>query len=324
VTDPEVRALTQQAKQISEIGGRDKGEKMYPLLQRALEIDPDYVPALEWMGSANFDRHAAGFISDEEFERLNEQIKQRILELEPGNVTLIMVSAFEAARANELEQAAELFERALSEDATNSNVVNIAGLFALHIGTFDTAIRILKHATAIDPLCYQCLYLLSRAHMYAGNFDAAEKARERYMAIGSGGNYHLGLMKLFQGNAVGALAVYEGHSDLLQSAAGRAMAHHDLGETESAESALTELLSVESGQKDILLAEAYAWMGRKNAAFEWLQLVTEQDLIRARVSVFVPVFRNLHDDPRWDEWRESIGMSAERLDAIEFNPELPE
>ena len=82
------------------------------------------------------------------------------------------------------------------------------------------------------------------------------------------------------------------------------MAHHDLGETESAESALTELLSVESEQKDILLAEAYAWMGRKNAAFEWLQLVTEQDLIRARVSVFVPVFRNLHDDPRWDEWRE--------------------
>jgi hypothetical protein len=44
----------------------------------------------------------------------------------------------------------------------------------------------------------------------------------------------------------------------------------------------------------------------------------------ARYSVFVPVFRNLHDDPRWDEWRASIEMSAARLDAIGFDPDLPE
>ena len=325
VTDPEVLALTQQAKQISEIGGRDKGNKMFPLLQRALEIDPDYVPALEWMGSANFDRHAAGFISDEENERLNEQIKQRILELDPGNVTLIMVSAFNAHRSNQLEEAADLFERAIAKDSSNSNVVRVAGSFALAIGDLDTAIRILRHSTAIDPLCYQCLYYLSMAYMYAGEFDAAEKTRERYLAIGSGGRYYLGLIKLLQGDVAGALAVYEAFpEDQAQGSAGRAMAYHDLGEMENAESALTELLAIEGMQKEIRIAEAYAWMGQKDAAFEWLQLVTEQEPAMAHYSVFVPVFRNLHDDPRWDEWRESIGMSAERLDAIEFNPELPE
>jgi hypothetical protein len=36
------------------------------------------------------------------------------------------------------------------------------------------------------------------------------------------------------------------------------------------------------------------------------------------------MYRNLYDDPRWEEFRESIGMSQERLDAIEFNPQLPE
>ena len=235
-----------------------------------------------------------------------------------------MVSAFQADMANDLEQAAELFERALSKDASNSNVVRIAGSFALNIGKFDTAVRILRHSTAIDPLCYRCLYLLSRAHMFAGNLDAAEKARERFMAIGSGGGYHLGLMKLLQGDAVGALAVFEAFSeDEAQDMAGRAMAHHDLGETEKAEAALTELLSAQTRQKT-LIAEAYAWMGRKDAAFESLQLLTEQDLTQVRFSVFIPVFRNLHDDRRWDEWRESIGMSAKRLDAIEFNPNLPE
>ncbi len=324
VTDPEVRALTQQAKQIYEIGGRDRGERMHPLLQRALEIDPDYVPALEWMGSANHHRHGVGDISSEEFERLSDQILQRILELDPGNATVIMVSAFQADMANDLEQAAELFERALSKDVSNSNVVRVAGLFALNIGDFDTAIRILKHSTAIDPLCYQCLYLLSRAHMYAGNLIAAENARERWMAISSrGGGYHLGLMKLLQGDAVGALAVYQPHTDLAQSAAGRAMAHHDLGDTEKAEAALAELLSAQTRQKT-LIAETYAWMGQKDAAFESLRSLVEQDVAQVRFSLFIPVFRNLHDDPRWDELRESIGMSAERLDAIEFNPDLPE
>ena len=145
------------------------------------------------------------------------------------------------------------------------------------------------------------------------------------MAIGTGGGYHMGLIRLLQGDAAGALTVYaafpEGEA---QGLAGRAMAHHDLGDIESAESALTELLSVEDEQKNGLLASTYAWLGRKDAAFEWLQLVTETSLTWARVSVFVPFYGNLHDDPRWNEWRDSIGMSAERLDAVEFNPDLPE
>lgn len=324
VTDPEVIALTQQAKQISEIGGRDKGERMRPLLQRALEIDPDYVPALEWLGSAEFDSHAAGFVSDEEFERRGDQIIQRILTLDPNNATITMLDAFYANREdNDLERAAELFERALSHDATNSNVVNVAGLFAIEIGKFDTAIRILNHATAIDPLCYQCLLQLSRAHMHAGNFAAAEASRRRFMAIGSGGAYELGLMKLLQGDAAAALAIYQQHDSRSWSAAGRAMAHHDLGENESAEAALAEILATESPWPGTV-SSTYAWMGRKDAAFEWLRLFAEQELTWARFSVFKPEYRNLHDDPRWDEWRESIGRSAERLDAIAFDPDLPE
>ena len=37
-----------------------------------------------------------------------------------------------------------------------------------------------------------------------------------------------------------------------------------------------------------------------------------------------PVWRKITDDPRWTEYREAIGMSQERLEAIEFDPWLPE
>ena len=45
--DPEVVSLTQQAKQLSEMRPDGVGKKMHTLLSRALDLDPDYVPALE-------------------------------------------------------------------------------------------------------------------------------------------------------------------------------------------------------------------------------------------------------------------------------------
>jgi hypothetical protein len=37
-----------------------------------------------------------------------------------------------------------------------------------------------------------------------------------------------------------------------------------------------------------------------------------------------PEFTNIHDDPRWLPFLESIGMSPEQLAAIEFKVTLPE
>jgi len=48
------------------------------------------------------------------------------------------------------------------------------------------------------------------------------------------------------------------------------------------------------------------------------------DTDAAQRLVLNPPFAVLHNDPRWDVWLDSIGMSAERLDAIEFDPNLPE
>jgi len=38
----------------------------------------------------------------------------------------------------------------------------------------------------------------------------------------------------------------------------------------------------------------------------------------------MPTLANLHNDERWQAFRESLNRSAERLDAIEFDPALPE
>ena len=72
------------------------------------------------------------------------------------------------------------------------------------------------------------------------------------------------------------------------------------------------------------LATAYAWMGDADNAFGNLLPAAEQASYTDRLDVFNPVWRKITDDPRWTEFREAVGMSQERLDAIEFDPWLPE
>lgn len=323
--DQEVFALTQQAKQIYHTRPEDVGQKMYLLLERALRIDPAYVPALVWMTGANWFRAREGQISREEEYRLYQEINARIRALDPNNGGPDTGDAWGLVNAGRYEEAAALYQRALSKDLTESDNIRLAGMFARRIGRFDVALRLLEHAVAIDPLCFMCLYQLSRTHMYAGNYEHSLELRERYMLLGSGGDYHYGLTLLLMGRAEEALDHYLAMPDEdPQTLAGRAMAFHTLGQTEESRAAMAGLRAIGTGEAEKLTAEAASWTGEKDAAFEWLFRATGEDRDLAGPSVFYPSWRPLHDDPRWAEWREVSGLTQARFDAIEFDPELPD
>jgi adenylate cyclase len=325
--DPLVLALTQQAKQLSELRPDGVGRKMESLLLQALAIDPDYVPALEWMVSALFFMAADDSITEtEKLERRVETL-EKILSIAPDNAFVDGSRAFEAWVAGDLETAAALFERSLSKNAADSNIVRIAGSFAGDIGRFDTAIRLLEHSVAIDPLCFRCLYLLSRIQFKSGDYARALKTRERFILLGNGGEYHYGQMLLLTGEPELALSAYQSsalHANSLQGMAGRAMAYFSLGQHEMADAEFAKLLLVEAPEDVSPIAEVAAWIGQVDLAFEWLEILRDRSADAAIETLELPAYKGLHDDPRWDAWRKSLGMSAARLDAIEFNPRLPE
>lgn len=324
--DPEVRSLTAQASQIQEMRPENTGRNMELLLNRALAIDPDYIPALELMTYGLYFLEREGRIDATEGEDRYQQIKAKIVALEPDSGFIDSVTAFDVAYAEgDLENAARLFSSSVAKDPADSNIVRLAGVFARHIGRHDTSVRLLEHQVSVDPLCFQCLYQLSRSYLYAGAFKKAESARSRYLAISEGPFYHSGLMKLLQGDAAAALTIVEGKpDDHEQALAIRAMANFDLGQIAEAETIYQQLVSLPDLGDFETRIEASAWMKKKDRAFAYLNEAVANDPIGARGGIFSPALKNLHDDPRWDEFRESIGMSEERLDAIEFNPKLPE
>ena len=323
--DPEVRSLTAQANQIQEMRPENTGRKMELLLNRALAIDPDYVPALELMTYAVYFLEREGQIDVTEEEYRYQQINARILALEPDSGFVDSTTAFDVGYVEgDLENAARLFASSVAKDPADSNIVRLAGVFARHIGRQDTAVRLLEHQVAIDPLCFQCLYQLARSYMYAGALKKADMARSRYLAISEGPFYHSGLIKLLQGDAAAALTIVEDKpDDHPQVLAIRAMANYDLGRFTEAEIAYEQLLALPEERNEVHF-ESSAWMNKKDQAFAFLREAAENDPIRARGGIFSPALGNLHDDPRWTEFRESIGMSEERLNAIDFSPQLPQ
>jgi adenylate cyclase len=320
--DPEVRALVEQAELLAQSRPDGAGEKMYALLSRALEIDPDYVPALVAMTYAEYFRSMAGTISTEEAEQRYRQLEARILELDPDNAYIDYARAFDLELAGELEEAAQMYLKALSRDMTDSEQIRLAGGFARRIGKFDVSRRLLRHAVAIDPLCFQCLYQLSNAYLYSGDYERAKRVRERYLGLGSGGHYFYGLMLLLQGNPQAALDSVAGDDDAVGTRSTiSAMAWHSLGDPEKAGTHFARLIEAHGNDDPLLVAEAAAWMGNADTAFEWLQKARPGE---AAIRIFLPVYASLHDDPRWDALRESLGRSAARLDAIEFDPVMPD
>lgn len=320
VIDPEVRALTQQASQVQEMRQANIGQNMHVLLDRALQIDPDYIPALELIAYADWFLWDDGIISSEDEVARLEATTASILAVDPNNGFVDSIYAFRADNYElDLEKAAGLHTSAIEKDPTDPNIVRLAGAFARGIGRMDESVRILEHVVAIDPLCYQCLYQLSRTYMYAGQYKKAEAARTRYIATGgNGGQYHHSLIKLLQGETDASMRILDDLPDGIQTQAARGAVAYSMGNVADAQAALEYLLASEQPYALRLVTELSAWMNVNDLAFEKLEI------LQGNFTVFNPLYRNLYDDPRWDDLRDSIGMSQKRLDAIEFKPVLPE
>lgn len=148
------------------------------------------------------------------------------------------------------------------------------------------------------------------------------RVRERYLGLGSGGHYFYGLMLLLQGNPQAALDSVSGDSDAVDTRSTiSAMAWHSLGDPEKASIHFARLIEAHGNDDPLLVAEAAAWMGNADAAFKWLGKARPGEVA---IRLFLPVYESLHGDPRWDALREAVGRSAARLDAIEFDPVMPD
>ena len=325
-TDPEAYALFLQARQLGRQVQFTTLEQSNALYQQALAIERDYAAA--WAGLARNYRIQASFVRrpiDEGFQ-LARDAANRALAIDPESaLAYATLSEIAEAHDNDLATAARHLERALELAPTDADILGSAAAWAFNLGRLDKAIALSEYRVALDPVNPDGHIDLGFAYQHARRWDEAIASYRTGISLSPGNAQSLlGTTLLLKGEPEAALAAMQQASAEEFQLIGVSMAYHALGQAAESDAALAELIEKYELGWAYNIAYVLAFRGEADRAFEWLDKAVEYNDTGLPGIAVNELFANIHDDPRWLPFLESIGRSPEQLAAIQFEVRIPQ
>jgi TolB-like protein/lipoprotein NlpI/tRNA A-37 threonylcarbamoyl transferase component Bud32 len=327
-TDPAAYALYLQARQLARPFTAEGFEQSNALYQQVLEIDSGYAAA--WAGLAENYEYQASFALrpfDEGYELAREAANRALAidpEYAPAYASLGLIAS---DYDGDLAAAARHFERALELEPTSPENITDATTLARSLGRLDEAIALNEYSVARDPVNSAGHFRLGVAYLWAGRLDEAIASFRTVLTLNpgaSGAQSNIGVALLLKGEPEAALAAIQQESSEVWRLIGLVMAHHALGQAAESDTALEEVIKKYEQGWAYNIAYVLAFRGEADLAFEWLEKAVEYHDPGLSVIEGHGLLANIHDDPRWLPFLESIGKSPEQLAAIEFEVRLPQ
>jgi tetratricopeptide (TPR) repeat protein len=189
--------------------------------------------------------------------------------------------------------------------------VAAAGL-ARVLGRLDEGLELMRKAVALDPLSARTHRQLGLCHVVAGRRDDAVAAFKVALDLNpTAGLTHafMAITRLLQGQAREALplAAAESH-DVFRNLA-LTMIHHSLGQPAESEHAMQAMIDGYGWTAAFQVAEAYAYRGEADKAFEWLDRAYAQRDPGVTYSAKDEFLSGLHGDPRWQAHLQRMGLA---------------
>jgi tetratricopeptide (TPR) repeat protein len=270
--------------------------------QEALQLDPSFARAAEWLSWTYVAQAEFGFLPVSGMERAREAAALT-LRLDPN-------SAMAHALMGEIHleydwdwSGADLeIRRALALEPHHVWALLNAASLAMTFGHWDEAVRDSKEAIAVSPLESAHWYWLAHSLMRSGRLAEAEVAARKtleisptYLEVHS----YLGVILILEGHAEGALAEMERESDAFERQVGLAIAYHALGREAESKHALAQATALGTEDGAYSLAEAHAFLGETDAAITWLDRAYQLKSLSLSMITGDPLFKNLAPNPRY-------------------------
>jgi TolB-like protein len=300
-------------------------------LSRAVELAPDYVPAIWELTRAT---NANWFWGNAEERALNEarvrSLVDRLVQLAPDSSYANGWLGHFARRDGDLQAAALYRERAVAA-AVDSNLytqLGVAAGFLFELGRTDEAAMLARYVVNRDPAGTGGIRLLSSIYRQTGRHRELAEELEKLLEWWEGTPtiyWSLGVAWLVAGEPAKAI-VYFKKSSPYNRKLGRLLALHDLGRREEFDLEFAEMLA-DPDQFPEVIARVASWTGRHDLAFEYLQRTVDIEgpsIIRA-AKAETDLYGPIMTDPRWQVLLDRYDMAGEEdLSHIRFNPKLPE
>jgi tetratricopeptide (TPR) repeat protein len=144
-----------------------------------------------------------------------------------------------------------------------------------------------------------------------GRLAEAESAARRALEIDptmAWGHYYLGIALLMRGRPEEALPEMERETHVGAQQQGLAVVYQALGRTKEADAALTRLAIESAALWPMGIAEAYAFRGQKDRAFDWLDKAYAQKDASLWTIKGDPLLKNLEGDPRYSAFLRRMNL----------------
>jgi TolB-like protein/Tfp pilus assembly protein PilF len=310
-TSPEVYTLYLQARHLASNDTLRDIDQAVLLYRQALALDPNYAPAWAALASSYERKVAQGFgsVSTNHAELIASA--QRAIQLNPDLAeAYVALAAGTIQHDRNWETGSAALLKARSLDPNNVEMLEISGHMAAAAGRADKAVECFQRAKQGDPLNLLTRKYLGRALQYAGRPAQAVTELRQAIALDPqfpGLHYEMGRALLMLGDRSGALAAFAAEP-LEQSgwrSLGLPLGYHAAGDTKRAQAALADLVAQEGA--DFQIAEAYAFFGDKDHAFEYLDkaLTSDPGVVWSRNDW---LFNSIAADARFAAYLQRLGM----------------
>ncbi|HEY1906756.1 MAG TPA: hypothetical protein VGG91_11980 [Myxococcaceae bacterium] len=307
VTKPEVYAMYLRGLQALNTHLSAEYPEAIGEFKKAIALDPDYAPAhaalasafLEYGGNAD-SSVVKRFTSDWRRDGMAEA--EKAVALNPRLAEAHAARGLAGVSVTwDWLAALRDYEEALALAPGNENALQRYAWILVLLGRAPEGLAAAKKAVALDPLSATASFQLARLYTRLGQYPAARATFENAFALAPERAFsrHLGELELLDGHPAEALTFFARHPVEWVRQFGTAIAEYSLGNEAASRRALEQLIASHAEDSPYQVAEAYAWRGERDHAFEWFERAyqgRDPGLAELKVDPFIG---SLRGDPRY-------------------------